>query len=341
MCAIVETIGQSLRRGLFSVKRIFQIIILCAWGISCLAICDTDATKKKVKDDKAHVMDVTIVTHDYGDLSTYEPHANVLYEVNLLKLALDKTVDTHGPYKLVGANKGNMTHVRAMALMREKKIHNYVKVLGYNEAYNRKHHLGYAKFPVYLGLLSYRSCFTSEKLINQLKNFTSIESFFKLKQATGVGWADAEIMRANGISVNELTNRDAIYKMLALGRVDLFCRGTNEALSDYENNKGVEGVAFDTSIAMYYPNPHFFHTNKDNVALIERLEIGLEKAYADVSLEKLWLDIFKESVDFVAINKRTIFEIYNPFVKDIPFDVQRYDFWQITEEDRRHTYGKH
>lgn len=267
-----------------------------------------------------------IVRHDYGDLSTYTPHPNVTYEVKLLELALEKTKTDYGEYRIEGVNKGYMTHLRAMTLMNEKKIENYVKVLGYNEALQDSHRLDIAIFPVYLGLLSYRSCFTSQNAAKKISSIQSVTDFKRLVHASGVGWADTAIMRANGIDVKESPNRNAIYKMLELNRIDLFCRGTNEALEDFKDNKKIQGITYDRSIAMHYPNPHFFHVHMDNQTLIERLETGLERAFKDGSLLTLWSATFRDSVTFVEMKKRRIFYFDNPYIGKLPINYQDYDF---------------
>lgn len=271
---------------------------------------------------------VFTVRHDYGDISQFEAHANIVYEVNLLTLAMEKSVSEFGPYEIEGVDKGYMTHSRAMELMRSKHIENYVKVLGYNSEEIQRNKLDFADFPVYLGLLSYRTCFTSKSQRKKLSRINSLGEFTSLIQATGVGWVDTAILSANNIEVREIPNVRAIYEMVARKRIDVFCRGANEALSDYEENKSIKGLMYDRSLAMYYPNPHFFHVNKDNKLLRDRLTLGLEKAYHDGSLQELWSQVFGDSVAFVGGQGRKVFELRNPLVDDIPVEFQSYEFYR-------------
>ena len=287
-----------------------------------------------------HANEVFTVHHDYGDLSKYKPHPNVLYEVNLLKLVLEKTKHDHGRYELKGVDKEGINHVKAMELMARNSIPNYVKVFGFSEYHQDKHRLDYATFPVYLGLLSYRTCFTAPENINKFKSLKKRRQFSKLIHATGVGWTDAKILRANGIKVKEVDNRDAIYSMIENRDVDLFCRGTNEALEDYMGNISNATFLYDRNFAIYYPNPHLFHTHDSNQKLIERLEAGLLRAYEDGSMVALWRDSFMESVDFIQLEKRHLFELHNPLIERLTFDFQKYDFWQIPEDGRRYIYSK-
>ncbi len=271
---------------------------------------------------------VLTVRHDYGDISDYDAHSNVVYEVSLLKLALEKSREEFGPFELVGVDKGYMTHARAKELMRSKHIENYVKVFGYSTNDIVRNQLDFADTPVYLGLMSYRTCFSSIDNRKKLSKVNSLDAFTSLIQATGVGWVDTDILKANFIEVREVPNVRAIYEMVARQRVDLFCRGANEALRDFEENKHIGGLMYDTTLAMYYPNPHFFHVHKDNSELRKRISLGLKEAYKDGSLQKLWRDVFGKSVSFVGFEGRRVFELQNPLVKGIPVEYQSYEFYR-------------
>ena len=148
-------------------------------------------------------------------------------------------------------------------------------------------------------------------------------------------WVDTDILKANFIEVREVPNVRAIYEMVARQRVDLFCRGANEALRDFEENKHIQGLMYDRTIAMYYPNPHFFHVHKDNATLRKRLSVGLKKAYEDGSLKKLWNEVFGNSVAFVGVEGRKVFELQNPLVKGIPVEYQTFEFYR-PESQKNH-----
>lgn len=270
---------------------------------------------------------ITTVTHSHGDITTYQPDLNIVYEVKLLDLALTKTIDEFGPFKLVGAKQSGMTHLRATEIIRSQKVENYVKVLGYNEQYLVEKSMDFVRVPIYFGLLSYRTCFTAEKNIPKLKSTNTIKELLKMSQGMGIGWSDSEILKASGVKIIEVANINALYKMLAIGRIDLFCRGTNEVLVEYEDNKHIKGISYDRSIALHYPNPHFFHTNIENQALIQRLTLGIERAYEDGSMKLLWNEVFKESISFVDLKSRRIFEFNNHRLKGLTLNYKKYEFF--------------
>ena len=50
----------------------------------------------------------------------------------------------------------------------------------------------------------------------------------------GTGWRDADILRYNGFRVQEVDNYESLFRLVARGRIDLFCRGANEILSEWK-----------------------------------------------------------------------------------------------------------
>ncbi len=48
-----------------------------------------------------------------------------------------------------------------------------------------------------------------------------------------------EILRENGFQVREVSEYESLFKMVAGKRFDLFCRGTNELLSEWETHKSI------------------------------------------------------------------------------------------------------
>lgn len=265
-----------------------------------------------------------VVTHSYSE-SYLENSVSAAYEVRVLELALEKTVSEFGDYEIHTLNKGYVTHPRAMRLMESNLIKNYVKVSGYNSHLLIQHNLDIIRFPVYMGLLGYRTCFVSESLRHQVAYSRIKEDLMEYKQGTGIGWADANILRHNGIKVEEIADKMGLYRMTAMGRIDLFCRGANEAYSDVEKHRNIPHLDYDSSFVIHYANPHLFHTHKANVELIERLEKGLHIAFYDGSLERLWLATFYQSIEFANIPARNMIYFDNPFVEELSFDYERYN----------------
>lgn len=275
---------------------------------------------------ETHAFAQTVFTHRVPEAyASNTPN----YEVSVLKLALDKTRAEYGDYELKPAPKINVN--RSIQSIKANTFPNYFASLGYRETYNNDPDIAYIRFPVDLGVLSYRTCFVSTKILDQVAKINTLDELRELSMGQGRGWVDGVILKQNGFKVVEVEPYPILFKMAAAHRFDLFCRGANEIKEEYERWGKIEGLSYDRALLIYYPMPIFFYTNSHNKEAIARVTKGLLKAYADGSLLKLWRDHHQASVDFAALNKRKIFRLDNPLVKSIDFDYAKY-FYKLNIE---------
>jgi len=245
------------------------------------------------------------------------------YEVAVLKLALEKTEAEYGPFRLEGAPKINVT--RSIHSIRTNSFPNYFYSLGYEKIYDNYKEMTYIPFPIDMGVLGYRTCFTSEKNLEKLARVTTLEELKAFTHGQGRGWVDGKILSSNGFKVIEVEQYDKLFKMVAAGRFDLFCRGANEIKDEYDIRHTMKGLAYDRSILIYYPMPIFLYTNATNTLAIERVTKGIKMAYKDGSLQALWSRQHQASVDFAELGKRKIFRLENPLIDTINFDHEQYN----------------
>lgn len=84
------------------------------------------------------------------------------YEIDLIHLLLDKTVMEFGAYTSKAAPK--MGHLRGLLSIRENTYPNFVRTFGYQDDLVQQGNVSPIYYPVYRGLLGYRTCFLSEKI---------------------------------------------------------------------------------------------------------------------------------------------------------------------------------
>lgn len=246
------------------------------------------------------------------------------YDTAALRLALEKTKAEFGDYKLVPGAVMNFS--RAISDIKNNQTPNYIFKLSYESRFKKDLNLDYAEFPVDLGIVGYRVCFTNPKTKEKLKNVKSLDDLKKFKHGQGQDWSDVEILRGHGFEVITAANYESLFLMVAAGRFDLFCRGTNELGGEYEAHKHMPNLVYDESFSLYYPLPRFFYTNKANKELIKRIEKGLITAFNDGSLKELWKKEYIKSVNFVNLKNRKIFPIENPNLKEVKFNYKKYFF---------------
>jgi hypothetical protein len=265
--------------------------------------------------------------------SAYAPgDTHHLYSTALLQLALEKTRSEYGDFRLQPMPPRNYT--RSLKAVVDNTYPNLVVETSYEQALTHHAQLDFIDFPVDLGVLGYRVCFINPKL---KATDVKIETLAQLQQYTfvhGVGWADTEVFRHNGLKVQEIENYDGIFLMVIGGRVDFFCRGVNEVLGEKEQFKHLSKLMIDDHFMLVYPLPRFFYFNKSNQLAKKRISLGLDKAYADGSLQQLWQVHHRPSLDLVKLQGRNVIYLENPLLKEFKPRVQP-DFMSLLQEDRR------
>lgn len=247
------------------------------------------------------------------------------YYTKLIALALEKTKSKYGDYRMIGAPT-NASTLRSLGNVAGDIYPNLLIELSYDEALNHIDAISHIKIPVDGGIFGYRVCFVNPKLKNEVAQAKNLNDLRRYTIGQGVGWADNDILRANGFKVMEIATYENIFKMIVAGRVDLFCRGANQIRPELEEFKSLTQLTFDDNFILYYPLPRFFYINSHNHLAKTRIEEGLRIAFNDGSMKKLWEEEYRESINFVRLNQRKIYQLQNPLLKDINQGYERYFF---------------
>lgn len=246
------------------------------------------------------------------------------YDNSLLKLALEKTVQTDGPYKLVPSPI--MNYARAHEFLKNNTLPNLFIKLSYESVFEEKG-LSYVSFPVDLGIVGYRVCFANTDTVAELAKVSSLTELQRYTHGQGIGWSDVKILEHNGFSVTEIVKYENLFSMVANRRFDLFCRGANELQEELKAHQDIENLSYDKSLTIYYPLPRFFYTNAANRDALDRVQRGLKRAYEDGTLEELWKQQYGKSIEFVKLENRKVFSLENPLIKNLKDDYQQF-FYQ-------------
>lgn len=250
------------------------------------------------------------------------------YDRAVVELALTKTGPKFGSFTVRDTPVGQNTQ-RAMIEASNNKHTNFI--IKASMSNDLPESLAIIPFPVDLGIVGYRVAFVSEKNKEALSRVKSLEDLKKFEVIQGLGWLDTRILRHHGFNVRTNAEYQPMFSMAALGRSDLFFRGANELLDEWEAQRSIPGLAFDETISVYYPLPRFLVTARENTELIERVHEGLLLAYEDGSLQQLWEDKYRASIEFANLGARKVFRLENPFLEGLDPSWQKY-VYQVGSE---------
>jgi hypothetical protein len=118
--------------------------------------------------------------------------------------------------------------------------------------------------------------------------------------------------------------------MVESKRFDFFPLGASEAstlLHEYQSL--APNAIVDTHLVLIYPFGRLFFVRKDNAALRDVIQSGLEQAFADGSFQQLFEDFWSLSLTTVTLKERTQIRISNPNVTPAFLNIPRKYFYDM------------
>ena len=240
----------------------------------------------------------------------------------VLRLALDATVSSDGPYK-IEYSRAHYTRDRALI---ELQTGNNVNV---HHAPTREEWEKQA-IPVYIpirkGLLGYRLLLVNEKTQSNLDAVESLDDLKSLYAGLGEQWSITKVMDALGFNIVTGNNYEGLFTMLMAGRFDYFPRGLNEVFKEYKARKATyAGMKLEPNLALYIPSPSYFFVSPATPLLADRIERGLNKIIGDGTFDIVFQEEFGADIELANLRNRKIFRLNNPLLSpQTPSEVESY-----------------
>ncbi|WP_260958601.1 substrate-binding periplasmic protein [Pseudomonas citri] len=246
------------------------------------------------------------------------------YRWQLLELALAHTRASDGPVRLVPYTE-EVSQNRGMELLQAGQIN--VIALGTNA--ERESHMLPIKIDILRGLVGFRLLVI--RAADQARIAQMDEQALRKQLTFGLNsqWADVPIMQAGGFTVVTATNYENLFGMLAGERFDAFPRGLNEAARELEERKdSYPQLVVEKSKALFFPYPVYFWVNKNDTALAQRIERGLNLSLADGSFRKLFETYHANEIAALAKEHRQVIRLPNPVLPEKTPEPDTHWWWK-------------
>ncbi|PWI34309.1 amino acid ABC transporter substrate-binding protein [Vibrio albus] len=304
----------------YSYRRYFYLILFALLS-GLTFISHADSTDVPLSgSDKVISHPITEVIYPPAQ-SAFDTRDNDFIEI--LRLALEKTEVTDGPFTL------RPTDLR---MNPDRFRYEIVQGRGPNVIWasttkKREDALRSIPIPLRKGILGYRLLLIDKANQNVFSSISSKEELQQFTAGQGATWVDADILRQNNFKVIKGSTYEGMFKMLMSGRFDFFPRGINEIYDELEKRSyQYPDMVIQNSILLYYPLPKFFFVNKDNKALADRIERGLNIMIKDGTFDRVFFKYNHKDIELLHSHPWKVFQLENPFLPDnIPFD--REDLW--------------
>ena len=241
----------------------------------------------------------------------FQADARYAYRTALLRLALNKTRATDGPFALKPyADAGELATARGLALAEEGRID--VFSLATNTELERR--FIPVRIDILRGLLGYRIFLIHRDKAAAFQAVTSLTQLSaQFTAGFGAAWPDLAILQAGGLKVEPVDIYASIFPMLAFKRFDYFPRGINEIWQERQAwGRRYPQLQVEEHLALYYPMSVYFFVSRSNPALARRIDRGLRLALADGSFKSLFLESHRDYIRQSHLERRRLFRLKNP-----------------------------
>ncbi len=253
------------------------------------------------------------------------------YHFELLRAALDKTVERYGPYVEQPVTQPMTSDRQNAEAIRGALINLLISDAGHVEI---DRGMLPVPFPIDRGLLGFRVALIDRRNQDRVLGINALDDLRRVAVGQGHNWGDVAIYRYNGVPVETAVTYESLFPMLMSGRFDLFPRGATEAPQELAAfGARYPNLAIDRHLLIRYPFAQFFYVAKSAPRLAERLRDGLEQMLADGSFQVLFDRHFKRALADLNLGGRVVITLQNPFLPDwVPFN--RPELW-MNERDYR------
>lgn len=181
------------------------------------------------------------------------------------------------------------------------------------------------RIPVERGLFGWRVALVRRTDADRLAAVRTLAELARFQAGQKHDWPDTGILRANGLPVQTSSQYESLFGMLNLGRIDYFPRSVLEIQAELEAHPTLD-LAIEPHLVLRYPSAMYFFVSPRRPELAADIALGLEKAQADGSFEKLFQRHFRDTIESLRLRERRVLALSNPTLPpDVP--LRRRDWW--------------
>lgn len=230
--------------------------------------------------------------------------------VDLLRQVLQRTEAGFGPFEM-RPHTEYLTQPRQIMELQQGRI---LSLQWSATTLEKEQLLRPVRIPTRRGLLGFRLMLIRRERQAEFRRIRTLDDLRRYRLGSGSTWIDTEILRSQALRV-ETGSYESLFKMLAMGRFDLFPRGLNEAFTEQEVRQAdFPDLAVEESLALYYPMPYYFFVNRADAPLATRLEAGLVQMLRDGSFDEHFKRHHGVALQKARLRERQIIRLTNPLL---------------------------
>lgn len=141
------------------------------------------------------------------------------------------------------------------------------------------------RIPLERGLMGFRMLTIQRSQSEKFNQINNLQQLRKLSACQGLSWPDTRILQNAGLKVLTSPVYENLFKQVNAGRCDYFPRGLHEGQTELRERAAMyPELVRHPNLMLHYPFAIYFFTGKQNAALANWVEQGLEMMIADGEL---------------------------------------------------------
>lgn len=169
------------------------------------------------------------------------------------------------------------------------------------------------RIPIDRGLMGWRLLLVRRKELPKWAQVRSLKALSALLAGQGHDWPDTTILRANGLQVGTSSGYEALFRMLATGRIDYFPRSILEVDAELAGGRHPE-LAIAPDLMLHYPAAAYLFVSPTRPELAAELKAGLEAAVADGSFQRLHREQYAAIIKAHPVSPQGVLRLSNPLL---------------------------
>jgi len=245
------------------------------------------------------------------------------YVFQLIQLVLKESSDKFGPCEARLLDH-KLPLKRIIANLQNNHL---IDVASLTVSHKRDKKLLPISIPISKGLMGYRLLMIHNDDVETFSRVTKLADLGKHLAGQGVGWADVKILESNHLPVLTTGSIKNLIDMLSHQRFDYFPRGSLQITTEIKAYQD-KPVMVEPNIVLRYPSMTALYVNKHNLALAQRLEYGLKKAFEQGSFDKFFNSHPSSVQALLNLNlaNRIVLKMCNPILPDwVP--IEKNEYW--------------
>lgn len=239
------------------------------------------------------------------------------YQIAALRLALEKTVPTHGPYAIKRIVESYSTRRVRREVFAGKHLNVHVGPWRSQDPDNPFDRNIKIEYSVMGGMLGYRKLLVRRDDLDKFARIRSDADLKRMVAGQGRDWAEVAIYRHNGYQVDDRANLSTLLPMLVSKRFDYLPMSVIEVDSVLELYPRLASkLAVVPGMLIQYDFPTVFYVSASRPDLAARLEQGMAKASKDGSLHALLDRHFRRQMHALRTGTKREFILVNPFLPE-------------------------